>query len=113
MEELITKYPNPNESGIAIRNDLEWNDLIEFLPPSMVKEMLDEALDKCHLHPHHKDYKQFVKGFKTACKMIRKIVECDNQRHLKEYVDPAFYKECEPCHDPCFIKPIEDNATPI
>ena len=45
--------------------------------------------------------------------MIRKRVECDNQRHLKEYVDPAFYKECEPCHHPCFIKPIEDNATPI
>lgn len=45
--------------------------------------------------------------------MIRKRVEYDNQRHLKEYVDPAFYKECEPCYDPCFMKPIEDNAIPI
>ena len=52
--------------------------MTEVLPPSIVKEMLNEALDKCHLHPHHKDYKQFVKGFKTACEMIRKRLKCDN-----------------------------------
>ena len=86
MEELITICQNHNESGIAIRDDFDWNDITEVLPPSMVKEMLDEVLDKFHLHPHHKDYKQFVKGFKTACKMIRKRAECDNQRDLKEIV---------------------------
>ena len=78
MEELITIHSNHNESGISISDDFEWNNMIEVLPPSIVKEMLDEALDKCHLHPNHKDYKQFVNGFKMACKMIRNRLKCDN-----------------------------------
>ena len=78
MEELITICSNHNESGISISDDFEWDNMTEVLPLSIVNEMLDEALDKCHLHPHHKDYKQFVEGFKTACKMIRKRLKCDN-----------------------------------
>lgn len=93
-EMYITNIHSEIDNGIVSSNGLME---MEFLPPQIVKEMLDNALNKLHLHKNHKDYKQFVKGFKIACKMIKSRVE---------FNPPTI-------QDNRFYKPIETNIIPI